>query len=111
MHLAGSTSTARTRGTTQKPGRPCLSFTSEPVQRGPGDQSPTRTRQRAHANLGQEQAHAVEVGDREGNRSGAPTENRESEDRIRATTPGNGLAAGPGRAKAVRVVTNLRRET
>jgi hypothetical protein len=44
-------------------------------------------------------------------RSRAPTEIRESEGRVRATTPGNRVAHGPGRAKATRADTNFRRES
>ena len=52
----------------------------------------------------------IEVGRRQGEPKSRLTEVRKSEGCIRALTPGNLLALGPGRAKAARVNKIFRRE-
>jgi len=53
----------------------------------------------------------IEVGWRQGGTRAPADEARESEGCGVAMTPGNGMAPGPGRAKAARVDASFRRET
>jgi len=62
---------------------------------GTGRTTPTKPRQRGHARLGEEEAHAMKVGPREGNQSEGAKERRESECPIGAMTSGNGRHPDP----------------
>ena len=71
-------------------------------------ESPSALKVRTEARKEKDTFH--EVGQRQGEPEPRPKGVRESEGRIRAETVGNGVAAGPTRAKAARVGTNLTEE-
>jgi hypothetical protein len=109
---AGGSTRARTKRTVQEPGRPLprldeFRFYGEPVPR-----LRRTTRMRAHVSSAQEaQKKRPHRGRPQARGTGAVAEGgRESEGCKRAVTSGNGGAPGPGRAQAVRVGVNFRRD-
>ena len=83
-----------------------------PVLRRAGDPSPTHDTWRAHvSSASQAQNKRPQRGRPHARGTRAVAEGgRESEGGIGASKSGNGVAAGPGRAKAARVEGNFRRE-
>ena len=107
-HPAGSWTTARKKRTAQQPGRPSpfldhFGATENPVTLSgacaQADRAPAAKK-----------SVRIEVGRWQGEPEPRPMGARESEGCIRAETSGNGVAPGPGRAKAARVDVNFRRE-
>jgi hypothetical protein len=117
LYPAGCTTTARSKRTVQAPGRPTFLLGQ---YRSDGDPVITprraaRLRMRARpADATVVAPHRRSIRARVGGRQGrpelTPTGTRESEGCIRAKTSGNGVASGPGRAKAARAGVSFRRE-
>lgn len=110
-HPAGHLATARSKRMDQEPGR-TLSLPREM----PGDGAPANKCSGGRAKCGRthdQKKKRVRLRGRAASRGtgGRPDGAGGSEGRIRAMTSGNGVAAGPGRAKAARVGTSFWRAT
>ena len=113
MYPAGCSTMARTKRTAPVTWEALASPRHIPVSRRAGDPSPTHDTlagARVVGPLRQRTSARIEVGHRQGEPEPWPMGAGSRRAAYERWTSGNGVAPGPGRAKAARVDVNFRRE-